>query len=280
MYTRPVRINATHVPDVPMSLFLQIQINILCRDGNLVTWESDMSSKRSDSTALFEYGIDSDSDLVHVTKAKSGVDYQCPGCTDVLRRIEGDTGRLIHFRHKNESCSYESYEHNAAKKLVAQVINRWILGLGKPPTLLRRQGGRLKSPALVTRWLTKNHMPTQALVERKIAPEDPHSPIADVKLVRGGDVLLAVEIVQTHGVTPEKAKWLAEAEVPWIEVNAEGILYNPYQWRVISHNRVPVNVVGWVVGIGLTGAALWGYNQWRQHQLQNRPWWKKLIKMR
>jgi hypothetical protein len=63
-------------------------------------------------------------------------------------------------------------------------------------------------------------------VERRVGTRRP-----DVTLFRGGAAVAAVEVFATHAVDDEKARVLADAQIPWVEVRAievlEGAAWTP-----------------------------------------------------
>jgi hypothetical protein len=54
--------------------------------------------------------------------------------------------------------------------------------------------------------------------------------VCDVVALRGSEPVLAIEVLATHAVEEEKAR---ELSIPWIEVSAEAIVENPYNWAPI-----------------------------------------------
>ncbi len=168
-------------------------------------------------------------ELVRPDQAKPGVDYTCPGCQAAVVCRSGDR-RRPHFAHRGgEGCSSESVLHRAGKLRILYVIQAWKDGQGARPCVSRPcprygcDGGVVQDvPSDIT----------HAAEEVRL----PDGTIADVVLFRGMTPAVAIEVLVSHSVSPEKA---ARFQIPWMEVRAKDILDRPYWWVLAQDGLRP-----------------------------------------
>lgn len=168
-------------------------------------------------------------ELIRPEEAKPGTRYKCPGCGATVVCRSGDR-RRPHFAHRGgEGCSAESVLHRAGKLRILYVIQMWKEGHGPRPCISRPcpryscEGGVVQDiPSDIT----------HAAEEVRL----PDGTIADVVLFRGTVPAVAIEVLVSHRVSPEKA---ARFGVPWMEVRAADVLERPYWWAVSQDGLLP-----------------------------------------
>ena len=73
----------------------------------------------------FGYALDENGDVIHISKIdvsnRHNV-YRCISCGSELIPVLGEKN-VHHFRHKTDICSYESYLHKAAKRILETKFN-------------------------------------------------------------------------------------------------------------------------------------------------------------
>ncbi len=139
--------------------------------------------------------------------------------------------RRAHFAHRGaEGCSTESVLHRAAKELVVRVVEEWLRS-GGPRPAVARPCPRWTCDGGVTQDLPDDI--THARAEVRV----PGGAIADVVLFRNEVPAAAVEIVATHRVDREKAA--VRLGLPWMELDAEALIDNPYWWVAVQDGLLP-----------------------------------------
>ncbi|WP_460565152.1 competence protein CoiA family protein [Hydrogenophaga aquatica] len=176
------------------------------------------------------YGIGLDGSLVHASMAERGLPYYCPSCNTPLTLKAGEV-LVRHFAHQADtSCTGETIAHHTAKLLLAKVIREQI------------DNPKAAKSILLLGSCDCCHQPHHTLLKpgtfSGVSVEEPvGSFVCDVLTYRRGEPSLAIEVVVTHKVTPEKAN---ELSVPWIELDAEAIINDPYRWAPISERLRPL----------------------------------------
>jgi hypothetical protein len=136
----------------------------------------------------------------------------------------------VHFAHRaSEVCNNETIIHNLAKRQIAQIINDYASGIGESPVIERKCIAcyQVKEQRLPGRQIS-------AQLERKL----PSGFIADVAVIGEKDEFVAaIEIKVTHAVSDDK-HW--QIGLPYIEVEGEAILNNPYLWKPIRDRFKPI----------------------------------------
>ncbi len=168
------------------------------------------------------WALDANGRLVTPAEVSSGVGLRCPNpaCEGRLLLRKGQK-RARHFAHVVEDghCSYESAKHWAAKHKVAQVVREALSGQGKHPVVHRR----------CPRCARQIQQPLPDSVRDAIVEKALNELRPDVQLADGaGSAVWAVEVLNTHAVTPEKA---ARFQTPWVELAADDVLLDPLSWR-------------------------------------------------
>lgn len=181
------------------------------------------------------YAMSAAQRLVHVNCAAKGEVYTCPDPTcgrPVIPR-QGDVNRW-HYAHQTWCASTgEGPVHEAAKFLVAQIVNDFLDGkLTKMPFLIKRH---------VWLWgACGRHQDNHYFVECQSCLEVLWSKLvrASVEFVlpcgRKPDVWcgLAIEIRYSHAVDQEKAGVYRQAGVTWIELDAGKVLDG--EWALLA----------------------------------------------
>jgi Competence protein CoiA-like family len=171
-------------------------------------------------------GIGDDDRLVSRTEATKGQRYRCPACLSPLLFKAGPI-RADHFSHAPTlACHPETVIHEAAKRIVAQVVADWQAGAGPQPLVANRCAECLGEGIEPL----GGHV-DGARVEQRLAD----GLVADVALLRGEVVVAVVEIQVTHAVDPDKA---ARLTVPWLELRGEDVLADPIRWTPIASGNV------------------------------------------
>ena len=157
--------------------------------------------------------------------APRGALYTCLHCRERVTLRRGQV-RVPHFAHRPDSqctASYESLEHSAFKKLLAQGLRQH-----------RKFTAQLRCPACEHDQRTTYKLPPDTTVEEEVAVQNYR---ADVALLRGEEVVFAFEVYVIHEVSGEKALAL---QVPWLEVaaNPAGVAHpeKPPAVRVLDTN--------------------------------------------
>lgn len=162
-----------------------------------------------------------DGRVVRAADAVSGKKYVCPSCASQLVLRAGEK-RQKHFAHPSGgSCSYESVIHQAAKKLVSAVVSENASGAGVAITIEKSCVGCTKKYEA----LIPDRLFTRSSVEVQVGKYR-----CDAVAYRGDQIALAFEILVSSPVSEVKA---SELKVRWIELGAEAVIQNPYQWRPV-----------------------------------------------
>lgn len=163
--------------------------------------------------------------MVSPFTAPRGAVYTCLHCHEQVTLKRGKV-RIPHFSHRPDSqcsASYESLEHSAFKKLLAQGLRRH-----------QRFTAELRCPACNHDQRTTYKLPLDAVVREEVTVQDYR---ADVALLRGEELVFAFEVYVTHEVSGEKALAL---QITWLEVaaNAAGVMHpeKPPAVRVLDTN--------------------------------------------
>lgn len=167
--------------------------------------------------------------------------YFCPECGSRLIYRAGPK-RVPHFAHPaNPECRFikEGNRHLAAKYQVFAAIWKWKRRWGEVPLIQRL--------CVVCKEERSQPLPKKvasAALEFRINPRPPTNgrfAIADIALLDShGQLLAAVEIRDSHAV--EEPKEEIYGALPWLEMDAEDILRNPYLWKPIrSGNLKPMS---------------------------------------
>ena len=171
------------------------------------------------------FALDAANQVVSPYTAPRGALYTCLHCYERVTLRRGQV-RVPHFAHRPDSqctASYESLEHSAFKKLLAQGLRRH-----------RKFTAQLRCPACDHDQRTTYNLPPATTVQEEVAVQNYR---ADVALLRGGKVIFAFEVYVTHEVSGEKALGL---QVPWLEVaaNPAGVAHpeKPPAVRVLDTN--------------------------------------------
>lgn len=183
---------------------------------------------------LLPFALAPDGRVVHAGVADRGLEYRCAGCDGQLTLHRGDKLRA-HFAHASGStCSLESAEHQAAKRLVMMALeeNRRAtvsrLTLEMKCAWCKDSFGLQLPPRSVDR----------AEMERRVGDF-----VGDVVGLRGEGaderVALVIEVFHTNPVSPDKAARLGH---PWLELRTADVLGDfsrnpagPFTWRPWAH---------------------------------------------
>lgn len=178
------------------------------------------------------YAKDARGNLVEVAQAQKGAPkgaYRCFGCDHPVYKTEGER-YVHHFRHWGEtngapsncSATTESVEHAAAKRRIADILERL-----RPQslTLAIKCGGwstDVEKHTCQNRVDQIMRLPIydEVLVEKRL--EGVTQP--DVLLRANGVPVLGLEIYYSHEVSHQKAHLYAELGLPWIEIGAKSVL--------------------------------------------------------
>lgn len=171
------------------------------------------------------FALDAANQVVSPYTAPRGALYTCLHCHERVTLRRGQV-RVPHFAHRPDSqctASYESLEHSAFKKLLAQGLHRH-----------RKFTAELRCPACGHDQRTTYKLPPDATVDEEVAVQNYR---ADVALLRGEEVIFVFEVYVTNEVSGEKALAL---QVPWLEVaaNPAGVAHpeKPPAVRVLDTN--------------------------------------------
>lgn len=167
--------------------------------------------------------------FVRAADAIANEQYRCPSCAKPLVLRAGQR-RQKHFSHPSEgACSYESVMHKTAKHLLAQVIKDNTADIGDKIEIqtccdeCKKQYWR----TLPARTFTG------AAVEVTI-----ESFRCDVAAYRGDEIALVLEVLFSSPISDKKSKNL---DGYWVELIAEDVVNNPYQWKPVrSHLKETV----------------------------------------
>ena len=173
---------------------------------------------------LIPFAVDETGELCSPKDAKKGKNYFCPLCRELVVFRKGKV-KKPHFAHKpNTKCNEETIIHKTAKLLIQQVVHKWKANKISVPMLKKkcRICGKHIDQALPD-------IIDNALIEYKL----PNGFIADVALMSGPDVYLAVEIKVTHPVDDLKARSIS---VSFIELEGRQVIENPTVWKPVRDN--------------------------------------------
>ena len=143
----------------------------------------------------------------------------CPVCKhQVIMRL--GKIRIFHAAHKPEdNCAVTQPEtalHLNAKLHLADQLRRMVpLSIQHPCQGIPDEGCLYEIThrhSYISGW-------DDVLVEY---PIDQYRP--DIVLMRNGEAIGAIEVFVTHSIEPDKEKFLQEYLIPWVEVNAVGVL--------------------------------------------------------
>lgn len=175
------------------------------------------------------WAVSEDGDLVPASLAIPGDLYRCPGCGSLLALKAGKI-KVKHFAHRGGSgCSGESALHAAAKRRVFDLVNDWLHGSGRAPRIVGECTG--------SEWWYCEMPIHHPLNREKIDDVGLEIPIGDLRpdvvLFGGGKPRLAIEILVGHKVDEIKR---IKSNHLWLELEAEGLLNNPFEWKPVQHN--------------------------------------------
>jgi hypothetical protein len=184
--------------------------------------------KRPGDTELrVPYGVDASGRYLAPSDISEGFNgrLQCPGCQNplIIRGGPGTRYRRHFAYHPTAPCSEETVLHRTAKHLIAQVLRDAMQGSGLRITVhrvcsRRDCGGRWSAPFSVTR-------DSMVQVEWRLSS----GRIADVAVLRNGEVTAVVEVHVTHAVDDNKAEDLDG--IPCAELEASQVIQDPLNWH-------------------------------------------------
>lgn len=166
--------------------------------------------------------------------------YRCFDCGEHVHVRRGEVRKpyFAHYAERPHPCSAETIAHEAAKrKLVALLL----------------EGARSFGLLLACRGYTDAFgdaapCPDEARLERPL--EVPNFDRADVEVAFGNyrldaaaslnaQVVLGLEVYQSHLVDAPKRAALTAAGLPWAELYAEEVLGQPMPWEAVTSNFGP-----------------------------------------
>lgn len=167
---------------------------------------------------LIPAALTEDGRIVHALEGSKDRNFRCPGCLEpvVWRQC---VERRSHFAHRPDAPCSESQIHISAKRFAAQQINDWLQGRGRHPMYCspcEQCGTRLEAVPIPR---------PKMLAELEYRLPSGRKP----------DIFcgFAVEIFNTHRVDAEKSAVLNnEDKVSWIEIEAQKVLDDPFEWIV------------------------------------------------
>lgn len=164
------------------------------------------------------YGLNSAGELVAAEHVSKGETYCCPGCGEQLIHRSGEF-RAKHFAHPPASnCTIESVLHITAKRLIRNAING---------NASNQKSISLRNHCQSCGAEFNTNLPPQTFSFSKEEVRVGEY-VCDVAGYRDDEIALSIEILNTHEVDQKKAKNLA---VHWIELKAEDVIANSYQWN-------------------------------------------------
>lgn len=135
-----------------------------------------------------------------------------------------------HFAHKaNTSCTGETLAHLTAKRLLVQIVSEYSHSSKFKPISLSCICSCCKGTASID--LPRSSF-TAASEEFRVGDF-----VVDVVAFRGPAAVLGIEILATHSVEGRKAE---DLQIPWLELQAEKVLEDPYCWRPVSARLNPI----------------------------------------
>ena len=179
-----------------------------------------------------------DGRLVPAKRARTGVDYRCPGCATPLILRQGEV-RSPHFAHKAHGfCSPETALHQGVKRWVARMLQRCLRGvrLGVPRVRVDCEGDRRgQELGLSVRCPGDAWLPLAEVAFDEVALErtTPDGLRPDVLLLHQGQPVLGIEVLVTHAVDAPKAE---RSSYPWLEMEAMQVLRSPTAWKPRQQN--------------------------------------------
>lgn len=189
---------------------------------------------RASDTLRVPFGRDARGTAVPPVEAQPDRDYFCPECGWQLVLRRGDT-RVRHFAHRKNApaCALagDGWLHTTAEHIVVASVERWLSGRTSAPVVeyaCRVRHGR---------WVPACEKTVSASLESlRVARAVREHTLksrqlrVDVLLMDAdGRPVLGVEVRDTHAVDSAKRDRLAP--LPFIEVDALGILSNWLLWR-------------------------------------------------
>lgn len=163
---------------------------------------------------------------IAATEARKEITYRCPICRS---RVILRAGEILqpHFAHRPDvECALtkgESWSHWHAKHRITQVVRE-----DPKRVRLHRTCDTCGDEADQTLPDTIQDVAVEYTL--------PSGLRVDVMILGPSGPLCAIEIHQTHAVDREKA---ARLTVPWIELDAEAVLADPWMWRPRNENLKP-----------------------------------------
>jgi len=147
----------------------------------------------------------------------------CPQC-DRRTILKLGSVRVHHAAHRAQdvcvATAPETALHLNAKFHLARELRR-VATIGLREACQNSQCGQVRRREWSVSW-------DAVEVERCVGTRRP-----DLTLTRGGVAVAAVEVFATHAVDDEKARVLADSQLPWVEVRAadvlEGVAWTPAQ---------------------------------------------------
>lgn len=177
-------------------------------------------------TLKIPYGLSDWGEVVSATLAQKGVKYMCPSCKSHLTLRDGQR-RTKHFAHSTDApCSQESVLHKTAKMLIEQIIHQHARKEGT--ITIHKPCDKCTKECIIS---LPDSAFTKASQEVGVGGF-----ICDVMAYRNKKPVLAIEVRHTHAVDSHKATTLS---VHWLEVDAESIIDNPFEWHTTQSRLKP-----------------------------------------
>ncbi|MDD5088969.1 MAG: hypothetical protein PHI18_09270 [bacterium] len=183
-------------------------------------------------------GVDDTGQLVAPNQATKEHCYKCPapGCgTSLILRcgrkpLKSGRTKLTHFAHKpNALCSPDRVTHGEAQHRIVEAIRKWKAGETEAPIVLYK----CEQCGEDIFWPIPNDI-EEGVLEYGINIGGRVFRL-DVALLINGIANYAVEVHQTHYVEENKSEFLGKGGITYFEVEAEEVIRDPLQWKMINH---------------------------------------------
>lgn len=189
---------------------------------------------RASDTLRVPFGRDAQGTAVPPVEAQPDRDYFCPECGWGLLLRSGNT-RVRHFAHRKNApaCALtgDGWLHTTAELIVVAAVERWLAGKTSAPVVeyaCRVRHGRSVTACDKTVWASLESLRV-ARAQREHTLTSRQLRVDVMLMDANGRPVLGVEVRDTHAVDPAKRDRLAP--LPFIEVDALGILSNWLLWR-------------------------------------------------
>jgi hypothetical protein len=189
---------------------------------------------RSDSGAGVPFAVDDHGRVIHPTDAQHRERfYRCLACHEhvFLRAGKVRVAHFAHYTHREMPCSAETVLHEAAKYRLAELLRE-----GMTAIQVRAPCHGYTDAYNNARDCTDSASANCVLMVP--AHDSVHVEVGcgpyrlDAAALLADEVVLGLEVYQSNAVDATKQAYLKRSRLPWLELSAHDVLYEPMPWTL------------------------------------------------